>query len=38
MVELVERMLDPSTGSGQALPKQLPTHFGTLVRETWGWT
>jgi hypothetical protein len=24
MVELVERMLDPSAGSGQALHKQLP--------------
>jgi hypothetical protein len=24
MVELVERMIDPSAGSGQALRKQLP--------------
>jgi len=43
MVELVERMLDPSASSelamrnskGQALHKELPADFDTLVRETW---
>jgi len=38
MIELVERMLDPLAGSGQALHKQVPAHFDTLVRETWIWT